>query len=146
MNIGEVAAATGISAKMIRYYESIGVIRKSARSESGYRRYDEKDLHTLHFVKQARKLGFSLEQIRDLLSLWQDRQRASKDVRAIAIGHIDELNRRIADMTEMRDTLSHLVQSCVGDQRPDCPILAGLAASEAGHFASATCGHRILGV
>lgn len=100
----------------------------------------------MHFVKQARKLGFSLEQIRDLLSLWQDRQRASKDVRAIATGHIDELNRRIAEMTEMRDTLSHLVQSCVGDQRPDCPILAGLAASEAGHSAAAACGHRILGV
>jgi MerR family copper efflux transcriptional regulator len=121
MNIGEVAAATGVSAKMIRYYESIGLIRKSARSDSGYRRYDDRDLHTLHFVKQARKLGFSLEQIRDLLSLWQDRQRASKDVRAIAVGHIDELNRRIAEMTEMWDTLSHLVHTCAGDNRPDLP-------------------------
>jgi MerR family copper efflux transcriptional regulator len=139
MNIGEVAAATGVSAKMIRYYESIGLIRKSVRSESGYRRYDDKDLHTLHFVKQARKLGFSLEQIRDLLSLWQDRRRASKDVRAIAVGHIDELNRRIAEMTEMRDTLGQLVQTCAGDERPGCPILAGLAASDEDR--SATCGH-----
>lgn len=129
MNIGEAAAATGVTAKMIRYYESIGLIRKSARSESGYRRYDDQDLHTLHFVKRARKLGFSLEQIRDLLSLWQDRQRASKDVKAIAISHIDELDKRIEEMTEMRNTLQHLVHSCAGDHRPDCPILAGLAAS-----------------
>jgi MerR family copper efflux transcriptional regulator len=110
MNIGEVVAATGVSAKMIRYYESIGLIRKTARTESGYRRYDNKDVHMLHFVKQARKLGFSLDQIRDLLSLWQDRQRARKDVKAIAIGHIDELNRRIAEMMEMKDMLSHLVK------------------------------------
>jgi MerR family copper efflux transcriptional regulator len=130
MNIGEVAAATGVSAKMIRYYESIGLIRKSARSDSGYRRYDGRDLHTLHFVKQARKLGFSLEQIRDLLSLSQDRQRASKDVKVIATRHIDELNRRIQEMIEMRDTLSHLVRTCAGDDRPHCPILMGLAASE----------------
>jgi MerR family copper efflux transcriptional regulator len=139
MNIGEAAAATGVSAKMIRYYESIGLIRKSARSESGYRRYDDKDLHTLHFVKQARKLGFSLEQIRDLLSLWQDRRRASKDVKAIAIGHIEELDRRIREMTEMRNALSHLVQTCAGYGRPDCPILAGLAASDKTQTSS--CGH-----
>ncbi len=128
MNIGEAAAVTGVSAKMIRYYESIGLIQKSARSESGYRRYDEKDLHTLHFVKQARKLGFSLEQIRDLLSLWQDKRRASRDVKAIAASHIEELDKRIHEMTAMRETLSHLVASCAGDQRADCPILAGLAA------------------
>lgn len=128
MNIGEAAAVTGVSAKMIRYYESIGLIQKSARSESGYRRYDEKDLHTLHFVKQARKLGFSLEQIRELLSLWQDKQRASRDVKAIAASHIEELDQRIQEMTAMRETLSHLMTSCAGDHRADCPILAGLAA------------------
>lgn len=127
MNIGQAAAATGVSAKMIRYYESIGLIRESKRSESGYRRYDEKDLHTLHFVKQARKLGFSLEQIRDLLSLWQNRRRTSKDVKSIAIRHIEELDKRLQEMMDMRNALSHLVQACVGDDRPDCPILTGLA-------------------
>lgn len=139
MNIGEAAATTGVSTKMIRYYESIGLIRKSVRTGSGYRRYDDTDLHTLHFVRQARKLGFSLDQIRELLSLWQDRNRASKDVRAIAIEHIDELNRRIQEMTAMRDTLSHLVQTCAGDNRPDCPILVGLAAGDAGQVAA--CSH-----
>lgn len=129
MNIGEAAAATGVSAKMIRYYESIGLIRKSARTESGYRRYDEQDLNMLHFVRQARKLGFSLEQIRELLSLWQNRQRASKDVKTIAMHHIDELEKRIREMSEMRDVLRHLVKHCAGDNRPDCPILTGLATS-----------------
>lgn len=139
MNIGEAAAATGVSAKMIRYYESIGLIRKSARSESGYRRYDDKDLHALHFVRQARKLGFSLEQIRELLSLWQDKQRASRDVKAIASGHIAELDQRIQEMTAMRDTLSHLVASCAGDHRADCPILAGLAVPEPMQEKAAAC-------
>ena len=129
MKIGEAAAATGVSAKMIRYYESIGLIRESARSESGYRRYDDKDLHLLHFIRQARKLGFSLEQIRELLSLWQDQGRASRDVKAIASSHIDELDKRIQEMTAMRETLSQLVASCAGDSRADCPILAGLAVS-----------------
>lgn len=127
MKIGEAAAATGVSAKMIRYYESIGLIRESARSESGYRRYDDKDLHLLHFIRQARKLGFPLEQIRELLSLWQDQSRASRDVKAIASSHIDELDKRIQEMTAMRETLSQLVASCAGDSRADCPILAGLA-------------------
>ena len=134
MNIGEAAATTGVSAKMIRYYESIGLIRKSARSEAGYRRYDEQDVHTLHFVKQARKLGFSLEQIRDLLSLWQDKRRASRDVKAIASEHIRELDSRIKEMTDMRDALSHLVQTCAGDNRADCPILSGLASLTEGRM------------
>ncbi len=140
MNIGEAAAATGVSAKMIRYYESIGLIKKSARSESGYRRYDDKDLYALHFVRQARKLGFSLEQIRELLSLWQDQQRASRDVKAIASGHIAELDQRIQEMTAMRDTLNHLVASCAGDHRADCPILAGLAVPETIQEKAAACG------
>ena len=137
MNIGEAAAATGVSAKMIRYYESTGLIKRSERTEAGYRRYDEKDLHTLYFVKQARKLGFSLEQIRELLSLWQDTRRASKDVKAIAMNHIEELDNRIQEMTEMRDTLRHLVKTCAGDHRAECPILTGLVAGN--HKKSKAC-------
>lgn len=137
MNIGEAANATGVSAKMIRYYESIGLIRPSTRSEAGYRKYASKDLHTLRFVRQARKLGFSLEQIRELLSLWHDSHRASKDVKAIAMAHVADLNKRIQEMTEMRDTISHLAGHCAGDDRPDCPILVGLAADDeaVGHCA-----------
>ncbi|MES2536243.1 MAG: Cu(I)-responsive transcriptional regulator [Pseudomonadota bacterium] len=130
MNIGEAASATGVSAKMIRYYESIGLIKESARSDAGYRKYGASDLHALHFVKRARKLGFSLEQIRELLSLWQDAGRASQDVKAIAVNHVADLDRRIQEMTDMRDTLNHLAQTCNGDDRPDCPILAGLATAE----------------
>lgn len=138
MNIGQAANATGVNAKMIRYYESIGLIKESARTESGYRVYGPKDLHTLRFVKRARTLGFSLEQIRDLLSLWEDPTRASKDVKAVAKAHVADLDRRIAELTEMRDTLTHLVKNCAGDHRPDCPILVGLedeSSLEAAHCA-----------
>lgn len=127
MNIGEAANATGVTAKMIRYYEEIGLIKESSRTEAGYRTYAPKDLHTLRFVKRARKLGFSIEQIRDLLSLWQDPSRASKDVKAVAAAHVADLEKRIAELTEMRDTLVHLARHCAGDHRPDCPILVGLA-------------------
>jgi len=126
MNIGQAASATGVTAKMIRYYESIGLIKESSRTDSGYRTYGSRDLHTLRFVKRARTLGFSIEQIRDLLSLWQDPSRASKDVKAVAKAHVADLDRRIAELTEMRDTLTHLVKNCAGDHRPDCPILVGL--------------------
>ena len=126
MNIGQAATASGVSAKMIRYYESIGLMRESARTDSGYRIYYDKDLHTLRFIKRARNLGFSLEQIRDLLSLWQNSERASADVKAIALNHVEELNQRIRELSEMRDTLSTLAECCHGDQRPDCPILADL--------------------
>jgi MerR family copper efflux transcriptional regulator len=129
MNIGQAATHTGVSAKMIRYYESIDLIKQSHRTDSGYRTYTEDDLHTLRFIKRARKLGFSLEQIRDLLSLWQDAGRASSDVKQIALGHVADLNKRIVELTEMRDTLEHLAQACAGDDRPNCPILHGLAAS-----------------
>ena len=129
MNIGQAAAASGISAKMIRHYESIALIRQSARSESGYRTYTENDLHTLRFIKRARSLGFSLDQIRDLLSLWNDAHRASADVKTIALQHVAELEKRITELTEMRNTLAHLADCCHGDDRPDCPILQGLAAS-----------------
>ena len=126
MNIGQAATATGISAKMIRYYESIALIPAGKRSDAGYRIYGDNDLHTLRFVKRARLLGFSLEQIRDLLSLWQNKARASADVKAIALGHVAELNQRIAELTEMRDTLQTLAGCCQGNDRPDCPILQSL--------------------
>jgi MerR family copper efflux transcriptional regulator len=131
MNIGQAAAASGITAKMIRHYESIGLIRPSARNQSGYRTYAEADVHTLRFIKRARSLGFSLEQIRELLSLWQDAGRASADVKTIALEHVAELQQRIAELSEMRDTLTHLAACCHGDQRPDCPILQGLAQTAA---------------
>jgi MerR family copper efflux transcriptional regulator len=127
MNIGQAAQASGVTAKMIRYYESIGLVVESRRSDAGYRLYGEKDLHALRFIKRARKLGFSLEQIRDLLSLWQDSARASGDVKRIALDHVGELNQRIRELTEMRDTLSSLASCCHGDQRPDCPILQTLS-------------------
>lgn len=128
MNIGQAATASGVSAKMIRYYESIALIPAGKRSEAGYRIYGDNDLHTLRFVKRARALGFSLDQIRDLLSLWQNKERASSDVKTIALGHVAELNQRIAELTEMRDTLQTLAGCCHGDHRPDCPILQTLAA------------------
>jgi MerR family copper efflux transcriptional regulator len=127
MNIGQAAAATGVSAKMIRYYESIALIPAGRRTDAGYRIYGENDLHTLRFVKRARQLGFSLDQIRDLLSLWQNKERASADVKTIALGHVEQLNQRIAELTEMRDTLQTLAGCCHGDDRPDCPILQSLA-------------------
>lgn len=127
MNIGEAAKASGISAKMIRYYESIELIPKSLRTEAGYRSYTQNDLYTLRFIKRSRKLGFSLETIKDLLSLWRDSDRASADVKAIAQVHIVELEKQISELTEMRDTLNHLVETCAGNNRPDCPILRSLA-------------------
>lgn len=127
MNIGQAASASGVSAKMIRYYESIALIPPGRRSDSGYRIYSENDLHALRFVKRARTLGFSLERIRELLSLWQNKERASADVKSIALGHVAELDQRIAELTEMRDTLQTLARCCKGNDRPDCPILQSLA-------------------
>lgn len=129
MNIGQAAEASGVTAKMIRYYEDIKLIKPSKRTEAGYRIYSENDIHILRFIKRARSLGFSLDQIRDLLSLWQNSRRASKDVKALALSHVAELDQRIQEMTEMRDTLNHLAKTCAGDHRPDCPILTSLAKS-----------------
>lgn len=126
MNIGQAAARSGLSAKMIRYYESIGLITPAGRGANGYRRYGSDDLHRLGFIKRARDLGFSLEEVGRLLTLWQDRQRASADVKALAAGHIVELNRKIAELVGLRDTLQELVDHCAGDDRPDCPILRGI--------------------
>lgn len=126
-NIGEAAKASGVSAKMIRHYESIGLIGAAQRTDAGYRIYSERDVQVLQFIHRSRALGFSLEQIRTLLALWQDKQRASKDVRAMARRHIDELDRKIADMQAMRRTLETLATRCHGDDRPDCPILDDLS-------------------
>lgn len=127
MNIGQAARHSGLSAKMIRYYESIGLLRPATRSDSGYRLYGPEDLHSLAFIKRSRDLGFSLDEVAKLLTLWQDRQRASADVKALATQHIDALNRRIEELVSLRDTLGELVAHCQGDDRPDCPILKDLA-------------------
>ena len=127
MNIGEVARASGVSAKMIRHYEGIGLLRAPARTQAGYRQYHDRDAHLLRFIRRARDLGFSLDQIRQLLSLWDDPGRASADVKRLADAHIADLDARITALSEMRTTLVALAQACRGDRRPDCPILKGLA-------------------
>jgi MerR family copper efflux transcriptional regulator len=132
MNIGEAATASGVSAKMIRHYESVGLVPEAARTGSGYRQYTAKDVSTLRFVRQSRDLGFSIEQIRELLGLWQDRKRPSRQVRALAQAHIEELDEKLKDLQAMKATLEHLVQCCHGDDRPDCPIIDTLAHESTG--------------
>ncbi|MBF9232151.1 Cu(I)-responsive transcriptional regulator [Microvirga alba] len=131
MNIGQAAEASGVSAKMIRYYESIGLIPKTVRTEAGYRVYSDSDVHTLRFIRRARDLGFSVEQISDLVSLWRDRERASKDVKRIALEHVTVLERKIVELQQMAETLNHLAKTCHGDARPGCPIIEELASNEA---------------
>jgi MerR family transcriptional regulator, copper efflux regulator len=136
MNIGEASGASGVSAKMIRYYEQIGLIVPKGRTESNYRVYGEDEVHLLRFIKRARSLGFSLEETETLLKLWQDKSRTSAAVKDIATGHIADLERRIAEMQSMVKTLKHLAHCCGGDNRPDCPILddlAGLAPKSPAH-------------
>ncbi|KDR28402.1 MULTISPECIES: Cu(I)-responsive transcriptional regulator [Caballeronia] len=123
MNIGEVAKSSGMSAKMIRHYEETGLIRAAARTGSNYRVYSSRDVQVLRFVQQARHLGFSTRQIAVLLALWEDRSRSSREVKRLANAHIADLNSRIQELVDMRDTLMHLAKHCKGDSRPDCPIL-----------------------
>jgi len=126
VKIGEASGASGISERMIRHYEKIGLMPAAARRDSGYRDYDERDLHTLRFIGRARDLGFSIEEIRKLLALWQDRGRASADVKALALARATELKRKERALHEMRRSLEHLADTCQGNDRPDCPILGGL--------------------
>ncbi len=129
MNIGQAAKTSGVSAKMIRYYEQIGLIPEAARSNAGYRRYGATDVHTLRFIRRARDLGFSVEQIGELLALWRDRSRSSARVKAVAKSHVDGLKAKIAELQSMVRTLEHLADHCHGDERPECPILEDLALS-----------------
>ena len=136
MNIGEASSASGVSAKMIRYYESIGLIRRPQRTESNYRVYGADEVHVLRFVKRARTLGFSVDETATLLGLWQDKSRASAEVKEIASSHVAALETKIAELQSMVGTLRHLVHCCGGNNRPDCPILddlAGEAVSSKGH-------------
>jgi MerR family transcriptional regulator, copper efflux regulator len=127
MNIGVAAGQSGVNAKMIRYYEDIGLIGRSSRTEAGYRIYDEPDVHRLRFIRRARDLGFSVERIRDLLKLWSDRRRPSHDVKKIALAHVAALNADIEKLTTMRDAVEALSKQCHGDARPDCPIIDELS-------------------
>lgn len=137
MNIGEAAKVSGVSAKMIRHYESVGLFPQAARTDSGYRQYTDKDVGTLRFVRHSRDLGFSIEQIRELLGLWQNRKRPSRQVKALAQAHIVELDEKLKELRAMKATLEHLVQCCHGDDRPDCPIIdtleSSLPVTDAGH-------------
>lgn len=128
MNIGQAAEAAGVNAKMIRYYESIGLISEANRTDSGYRQYTEKDIQTLRFIKRSRDLGFSIERIKTLLSLWEDRGRKSGDVKKLARQYIEELDHDIQKLQSIRDQLQHLSDCCQGNNRPDCPIIEDLAA------------------
>ncbi|WP_417532542.1 Cu(I)-responsive transcriptional regulator [Marinobacterium stanieri] len=127
MNIGKASEASGVSAKMIRYYESIELIPEVSRTAAGYRDYSDKDVHRLRFIRRARDLGFSVDQMSELLALWQDRDRASADVKRIALEHVAELERKAQQLMEMSETLSHLAGNCQGDSRPDCPIINELS-------------------
>jgi len=127
MTIGDAAKASGVNAKLIRYYESIGLIPEAGRTASGYRVYSDRDVNVLRFVKRARTLGFGIERIQKLVGLWQDRSRCSSEVKRIAMQHIDELEAKISELQAMRDTLHELADACHGDHRPDCPILKDLA-------------------
>ena len=127
MQIGEASRATGVSAKMIRHYEEIGLIPAADRRDSNYRDYGAADVHRLGFIRRARDLGFSIDEIRDLLRLWGDRKRSSRDVKALTLTHLADLEAKIALLNEMHATLSHLVHCCDGDHRPDCPIIESLA-------------------
>ncbi|WP_268793560.1 Cu(I)-responsive transcriptional regulator [Ramlibacter sp. Leaf400] len=126
LNIGEAARRSGVSAKMVRHYESLGLLPAVNRTESGYRQYGDREVHTLRFIRRARDLGFSMAEIAELLKLWQNRRRSSHQVHHIAQRHVDELTRKLQEMEAMRRTLQHLIDCCHGDERPECPILEEL--------------------
>ena len=127
MNIGEAARRSGVSAKMVRHYESLGLLPGIPRTDSGYRQYGDREVHTLRFIRHARDLGFSMAEISELLKLWQNQRRSSASVKKIAQQHLAALDAKMAEMQAMRKTLAHLVHCCSGDDRPDCPILDELA-------------------
>lgn len=127
MNIGEAAKVSGVNAKLIRHYESIGIIPKASRSDAGYRVYSDADVNILAFVKRARGLGFSMKEIKKLVSLWRNRSRASADVKALALEHVKDMEQKVEELQSMIKTLRHLARNCHGDHRPDCPIIDGLA-------------------
>lgn len=136
MNIGQAASQAGVSAKMVRHYESLGLLPKIARTESGYRQYEEREVHTLRFIRGGRDLGFSMAEIADLLKLWQNRRRASADVKRIALAHVADLDRRMGEMAAMKKTLVDLANGCRGDDRPNCPILDELGSEAASNVKS----------
>ena len=127
LKIGELSQLTGVPAKTIRYYEESGLIAEARRLPNGYRVYSRKEAHMLAFVKRARDLGFSVDEAGRLLALWNNKRRKSEQVRKLAQGHLDEIDKKISELQEMKDTLKHLVHCCHGDERPDCPILDSLA-------------------
>lgn len=126
MNIGQAAQQTGVTAKMIRHYEAIGLLRPAMRRANSYRDYGERDVHDLRFIRRARKLGFSIDEIGNLLALWRDKARPSSEVRRIATAHVEDLEKRVAEMLTMVATLRALIEACPGDATPDCPILSDL--------------------
>jgi MerR family copper efflux transcriptional regulator len=150
MNIGEAARASGITAKMIRYYESVDLIPPAGRSESGYRTYSQRDVDTLRFIRRARDFGVAMDRVKLLVGLWQDKDRPSREVKAIALRQVAELEAKIAELTAMKDSLAELANACHGDSRPDCPILRDLAgmsptSSHPGPAASPKAGQRFAG-
>ena len=143
MNIGEVAERTGVTPKSIRYYESVGLIERVARGENGYRDYDAADVETLRFIHRGRGLGFSMEEVARLLSLWEDQSRASADVKRMTLAHIADIERKIGELGAMRNALKHLAENCHGDDRPECPILDDLSGLGHGdHAGHGHTGHR----
>ncbi len=130
VNIGEAAKISGVNAKLIRHYESIGIIPKASRSDAGYRTYSDTDVHILSFVKRSRNLGFSMKEIKKLVSLWRNKNRASSEVKSLAIKHIDEMEQKVCELQGMVKTLKNLANNCHGDHRPDCPILLDLGTSQ----------------
>ncbi len=131
VNIGQAATLSGVSAKMVRHYEALGLLPRVGRTDSGYRQYSQAEVHTLQFIKRSRELGFSMDEIAELVSLWQNRRRTSASVKRIAQQHADALAQRIDAMQAMQRTLAHLIHCCHGDDRPDCPILDDLAGGPA---------------